>query len=313
MTSDSVGLNVPEKTEAKIVGKRAGFKVAGRWVPWLLVAPALLVIFAFSLFPLGYALVVSFKYYCLTNLANTAWIGLDNYRKALSDPFVWEAVKKTVFFTVVALAIEMPLGTGIAFLLHRKFRGQSVVRTLLLVPMACAPLAIGLIWRSMYHPEFGAITYLTKLLGFKPPNFLGDSSTAMFSIIAFDVWQWTPFITFIVLAGLQALRREPYEAAEIDGASGWQVFRKLTLPMLTPLLLVAFLLRLLDLIRYYDGIYALTMGGPGTATETLSWYLYRVGFKYLDMGYASAVSLIFLYAAIILSVMTIRSISRVTD
>ncbi|MGI6096795.1 MAG: carbohydrate ABC transporter permease [Dethiobacteria bacterium] len=137
---------------------------------------------------------------------------------------------------------------------------------LLLLPLACAPLAVGFIWRMMYHPDFGVITWLVSSLGFNAPNFLGNRSTAMMSIIVFDVWQWTPFITFIVLAGLQSLPKEPFEAAAIDGASPFRVFRTLTLPMISQFLLVAFLLRTIDLVRLYD----FDHGGPGTATETLA-------------------------------------------
>lgn len=307
----STNYEVAKSTVTPVTKRK--FKISSKALPWLLIAPALIIIFAFSIFPLLYALNVSFRYRMLTDIIHEAFVGLKNYREALADPFVGGAVKKTILFTVLALVIEIPLGTAIAFLLNKKFKFQGIVRALLLIPMACAPLAIGLIWRSMYHPEFGVWTYFAKALGFQAPNFLGNKATALMSIVVFDVWQWTPFVTFIVLAGLGALRKEPYEAAQIDGASGWQVFRHLTLPMLTPLLFVAFLLRLLDLIRYYDGIYALTMGGPGTATETISWYLYRIGFKYVNMGYASAISIVFLYFAIILSVVALRSINKVSE
>jgi multiple sugar transport system permease protein len=302
-----------EKSNLNLIQKKKGIRISSRALPWVLVAPCLTLIAILSLFPLFYAISESAQYHMLTDPMNRAFIGFDNYRKALSDPYIASATVKTIVFTLFTLLIEIPFGTAVAFLLFKKFKGQGIVRTLLIVPMACAPLAIGLIWRSMYHPEFGVYTFLLKMFGVEGINFLGSRSTAMASLVAFDVWQWTPFVTFIVLAGLQSLRREPYEAAAIDGASRWQVFSRLTFPMLIPLLFVAFLLRLLDLIRYYDGIYALTMGGPGTATETLSWYLYRIGFKYMDMGFASSISIIFMFVAMVASVLALKWVTKISE
>lgn len=296
-----------------LITKKKGLRISSKALPWVLLLPSIILIFILSLYPLFYAIGESTLYHMLTDPLGKAFIGFDNYRKALADPFVATAAVKTIVFTVSALAIEIPLGTAIAFLLFKKFKLQGLVRTLLIAPMACAPLAIGLIWRSMYHPEFGVWTYFAKFFGVEGINFLGQRSTAMMSVIIFDVWQWTPFVTFIVLAGLQSLRREPYEAANIDGASNWQVFSRLTFPMMIPLLFVAFLLRLLELIKYYDGIYALTMGGPGTSTETLSWLLYRTGFKYMDMGYASAISILFMFITIVVSVTALKFVTKITE
>ncbi len=289
------------------------FRISSKALPWLLVLPAMIIVFALSLYPLGYAIRVSFQYNVLSDALHTHWVGLQNYFDAVHDPLVIGASLRTLWFTFITLLIEMPLGTAIAFLLFKKFRAQGIVRALMLLPLACSPLAIGLIWRFLYSADFGVWTYLVRWIFGRAPDFLGSTQTALGSIVVFDVWQWTPFVTFIVLAGLQSLRQEPYEAAAIDGASGWQIFRRLTLPMLTPLLFLAFLFRLLDLVRYYDGIYAMTQGGPGTATETISWFLYRIGFYQLNMGSASASAIIVMYFVLIIAVIALKMVNKATE
>jgi multiple sugar transport system permease protein len=293
--------------------KRRKFKISSKALPWLLITPTMILVFTLSVYPLVYALRVSFLNDIMSNPVGVQWAGLTNYFQSLHDPLVIGAILRTLWFTFITLVIEIPLGTAIAFLLFKKFRAQGIVRALMLLPLACAPLAIGLIWRMMYSADFGVWTYLVRGIFGHAPDFLGNTQTALGSIVVFDVWQWTPFVTFIVLAGLQSLRQEPYEAAAIDGASGWQVFTKLTLPMLRPLIFLAFLFRMIDLTRYYDGIYAMTQGGPGTATETISWFLYRMGFYQLNMGSASATSIIVLYFTLIIAVIALRMVNRATE
>jgi len=169
---------------------------------------------------------------------------------------------------------------------------------------------VGLVWRYMYHPDFGVYNAIMSILGLPERNWLGAVKLAMPSVIVFDVWQWTPFVALIVLAGLQSLPKEPFEAAELDGASTWQVLRRLTFPMLAPVLTLVFVLRALDAIRLYDAIVSLTHGGPGTATETLTYYLYRMGLKFFRLDYASAISLLFLYVTIIFTGVVLRSMMR---
>jgi multiple sugar transport system permease protein len=184
------------------------------------------------------------------------------------------------------------------------------VRSLLLLPLAAAPIAIGLVWRYMYHSDFGVFNAILAALGLPELNWLGDLQLAMPSIIIFDIWQWTPFVAIITLAGLQSLPKEPFEAAELDGASTWQVLRRLTFPMLTPVLTLIFVLRAIDAVRLYDAVASLTRGGPGAATETLTYYLYRLGLKYFRMDQASAMSLLFLYAVVIFTGIVVRRLMR---
>lgn len=266
----------------------------------LLVAPALIIIIISALYPLGYAIMLSARHVDLTSAVGIGpYVGLDNYRFALNDGFFWTATGRTILFAILAVSIEMILGISIAFLLNRLKWFKGIVRALLLLPLAAAPAAVGLIWRYMYHPDFGVYNFVMSLLGLPEQNWLGSPKLAFASVVVFDIWQWTPFVAIITLAGLQSLPKEPFEAAELDGASMVQVLRRLTFPMLMPVLTLVFVLRSIDAIRLYDPIVMLTSGGPGTATETLTYYLYRIGLKFFRLDQASAMSILFLYATIV--------------
>ncbi|MEJ2305252.1 MAG: sugar ABC transporter permease [Anaerolineales bacterium] len=287
------------------------------WYSILLIVPAMLIIGFFALFPLFYAINLALRYADLTSPIGIGdFVGLDNFRFALNDQFFWNATRVTVIFTVAAVTIEMVLGIAIAFLLHGAKWFKGILRSVLLLPLAAAPAAVGLIWRYMYHPEFGVIGYylnnlpmLKSLIG-QDINMLGNLKLALPSVIIFDIWQWTPFVALIVLAGLQSLPKEPFEAAELDGAPTLMVLRRLTFPMLTPVLTLVFLLRTIDALRLYDAVYSLTRGGPGTATETLTFYLYRLGLVKFRMDRASAIALLFLYVSIIITIIALRWLSR---
>jgi len=277
----------------------------------VLIAPAMIIIFFFALYPLFYALDLSFRYVDLTSSVGIGpYVGLDNYRSALNDDAFWDSSKLTVIFAVVVVSVEMTLGIAIAFLLNRLKWFKGAARAMLLMPMAAAPAAVGLIWRYMYHPDFGVFNWLTQQIGLGSYNWLGDVSMALPAVMVFDIWQWTPFVAIITLAGLQALPKEPFEAAELDGASTWQVHSKLTFPLLTPVLTLVFVLRSIDAIRLYDPIVMLTNGGPGTATETLTYHLYRVGMKYFRMDEASAMSILFLYVTIVFCAVILKPLMR---
>lgn len=277
----------------------------------LLIAPALVLILFFALIPLGYAINVSFRFADLTSPRGVDnYVGLENYHFVLNDDFFWEAAQRTLFFAVIAVAVEMIAGVAIAFLLHEMRWFKGITRSLIILPLAASPVAVGLIWRNMYHPDFGVYNYLVSLLGISEQNWLGDPDLAMYSVIIFDVWQWTPFVILITLAGLQALPKEPFEAAQLDGASTWRVLRTLTFPMLTPVLTLVFVLRTIDAIRLYDAVFSLTSGGPGTTTEVLTYYLYRTGLRFFRMDRASAMALLFLYVTVVFTGLVMRRFMR---
>jgi len=199
--------------------------------------------------------------------------------------------------------IETVLGVAIALILNRDMRGKNVIKTLFLLPMVATPVAVGMVWLLMYEPSIGVINYFLKLLGLPQGLWLASPAQALGSLILVDVWQWTPMITLIVLAGLAALPSEPYEAALVDGASTLQSIRLITLPLLQPTILAAMTLRAIDAFKTYDIIYTMTQGGPGYATETLNIYSFVLGFQYFQMGKASALLIIFFALTLGLAVM----------
>jgi len=299
----SQSLSVPASQERGTAGPAA---MSDRWFSILLVVPAMLVILVFALLPLAYALDVSFRFADLTRGRIGDFVGLDNYRTVLHDGAFWSSVWVTLKFTVTAVTLEMVLGIAIAFLIHGATVGKGIIRSLMILPLATSAAVTGLFWRYLYDPQFGLINYFLGLIGLPEPNWLGDYTIALWSVILFDVWQWTPFVALIALAGLQALPKEPFEAAELDGASTFRVLRTLTFPMLKPVLFLVLVLRTIDSVRLYDAVAVLTRGGPGTVTETMTFYLYRTGLKLFRMDYASTMAIFFLYAMLVASLFALR-------
>ncbi len=262
------------------------------------------VLLALSIYPLIHIIRLSFQ----VNSGGTALWSPGNFARLFSDQFFLSALGHTAVFAFSALTLEFLLGLGLAVLLNRQLRGRGLFRAALLAPMMLPTVVAGVVWRLMLNPNFGAANGTLKGLGVNTEALTWTSSPglAMLSIIAVDVWQWTPFIFLILLAGLQAIPQEPYEAALIDGSSPWQTFRHVTLPLLKPAILVALLLRTMDLLRVFDQVFILTEGGPGFATETLSLYIYRTAFRFSDFGYAAAMSFVLLVLTNIVSVFYLR-------
>jgi multiple sugar transport system permease protein len=204
----------------------------------------------------------------------------------------------------------MLCGLGLALLLNSDIRGRRIFVSFLLIPLVMPPIVISLSWKMMYDYGWGVVNYLLSLLGLEPVYWLSDPAIALYAIIFTDVWHLTPFVMLIFLAGLQSLPTEPYEAAQIDGASHWQVFRDVTLPLLRPTILVVLLLRTIDGSKVFDKVFVMTGGGPGTATETLITHIYRNAFRGLDLGYAAAMSFMMLIVLAVLGTIYIRSILR---
>jgi len=297
--------------ETSVASKAPKKAMSDTWYSILLITPAMLIIFFFALFPLFYAINMSLRYADLTSPAGIGpYVGLDNFRFALNEAYFWESTRRTLTFAIFAVGTEMVLGVTIAFQLNQLRWFKGVIRSLLLLPLAAAPIAVGQIWRYMYHMDFGVYNAIIGMLGIPDQNWLGNINQVMPCVIVFDIWQWTPFVALIVLAGLQSLPREPFEAAELDGASTWQVLRRLTFPMLSPVLTLVLILRSIDAIRLYDAVASLTRGGPGSTTETLTYYLFRLGLKYFRMDYASAMSLLFLYVTVVFTGIALRSLMR---
>jgi multiple sugar transport system permease protein len=256
------------------------------------------------------ALDVSFRMGDLSRGRIGEYVGLENYRVVFTDAAFWQAGWVTLKFTVVAVGLQMILGVGIAFLLHGATRAKGLTRSLLILPLATSAAVTGLFWRYLYDTQFGVMNWMLGNLGLPEPNWLGDYTIALWSVVLFDIWQWTPFVALIALAGLQALPKEPFEAAELDGASRWRVLTTLTFPLLKPVLFLVLVLRTIDCVRLYDAVAVLTRGGPGTATETMTFYLYRTGLKLFRMDYASTMAVFFLYVSLVAAVFALTPLLK---
>lgn len=264
----------------------------GRESGYRYVAPALGLLGGVALFPLLYVIYLSFHRRLLI-FDISRFIGLENYRFLLQDDRFWNALQNTAYFTAVSVSAQLLLGLGIALLLNRSFRGRDWVRALVLVPWVIPTVVSARMWEWIYNPEFGILNFL---LGAKI-NWLGTPGLALHAAIFADVWKTTPFVVILLLAGLQIIPRELYQAARVDGAGAWAAFRRITLPLLMPVLMVALIFRMLDAWRVFDVIYVLTGGGPANTTETLSLYAYKMLFQTLQFGYGSALSVVtFLFA-----------------
>ena len=273
-------------------------------LPALFLAPALAVLLALSIYPLIYSVTISLQQ---ETAAGVTWT-LGNFTRLFSDGFFWTAMGHTFVYAVAALTCEFLLGLGLALLLNNQIRGRGFFRASLLVPMMLPTVVVGVVWRLMLNPNFGAVNGTLKQLGIDTESLTWTASPklAMLSVIAVDVWQWTPFVFLVLLAGLQAIPQEPYEAALIDGSTRWQTFRHVTLPLLKPSILIVLLLRTMDLLRVFDQIFILTEGGPGFATETISLYIYRAAFRFFDFGYAAAMSFVLLALTNVISALYIK-------
>ena len=273
-------------------------------LPYLLVAPALAVLIALSIYPLLYSITISLQQ---ETSAGIVW-GLGNFKRLASDNFFRTAMVHTFVYAIAALTCEFLLGLGLALLLNQQIRGRGLFRASLLVPMMLPTVVVGVVWRLMLNPNFGAINGTLKQLGVNTERLTWTASPrlAFLAVIAVDVWQWTPFVFLVLLAGLQAIPQEPYEAALIDGSSRWQTFRHVTLPLLKPAILIVLLLRTMDLLRVFDQIFILTEGGPGFATEMISLYIYRTAFRFFDFGYAAAMSFVLLAVTNVVSVVYLK-------
>lgn len=276
----------------------------------LLIVPAMLVIVIFALLPLYYAVDVSFRFADLSRGKLGDYVGLDNFRMIFADQAFWDSAWITLKFTIVSVGLQMSLGIAIAFLIHGASYGKGLIRSIMILPLATSAAVTGLFWRYLYDTQFGVVNWVLGAFGLPEPNWLGDFNIALWSVIIFDVWQWTPFVALIVLAGLQALPKEPFEAAELDGASTWRVLRTLTFPLLKPVLFLILVLRTIDCVRLYDAVAVLTQGGPGTSTETMTFYLYRTGLKLFRMDYASTMAVFFLYVMLVASIFALKPLLK---
>lgn len=267
---------------------------------WLLLTPTIFLLLALTVYPLIYALIAMLH---KTNIrtGERTFIGFQHFIEMGTDPFFWNALKNTVIYTGAAVSVEFVLGLALAIFLSTKLAGRNIFRSLFLTPMMLPPIVAAVIFKIIYIPDFGIINWFLGLIGIEGIVWEASANTALLSIIIVDIWEWTPFMFLILLAGLQAIPLDPYEAAEVDGATKFQIFRDITFPLLKPAVLIALLLRIMDTLRIFDQIFIMTGGGPANATETMSLYIYRHGFRFSNIGYATAMSFVMLILTILIS------------
>ena len=269
------------------------------------VIPALILLSLVTVYPLVYVFYLSL-YRRLLIFDISRFVGFENYLFIFRDDRFWNALKNTIYFTVTSVSLELLLGLFIAILLNRTFRFKGMMRAIILIPWAIPTVVSAKMWEWMYNTDFGVLNYL---LGMKI-NWLGSPFWAMNAAIFMDVWKTTPFVTILLMAGLQVIPQEIYRAARVDGAGLFAIFRKITLPLLKPVILVVLLFRTLDAFRVFDAIYVLTGGGPANTTETLSIYAYKVLFQTLQFGYGSALSVVIFLCIGSISIFYIRLLSK---
>jgi multiple sugar transport system permease protein len=223
----------------------------------------------------------------------TTFVGLFNYLRLPNDPRFVESVVHTAVYTALSVLMPLVLGTFAAVVFHERFPLRGFLRGLVIMPMMATPVAIALVWTMMFHPQLGVLNYLLSLVGLPAQLWVFHPATVIPSLVLVETWQWTPLVMLIVLGGLSAIPTEPYESAMIDGANFWQMFRYITLPLITPFLFIAAMIRMIDAVKSFDIIFAITQGGPGSASETINLYLYSVAFIYYDIGYGSAIAVAF--------------------
>ncbi len=278
--------------------------------PYLFVAPAVLVLAFTCLYPVIKGFELSFYDWSLgTPIESRKYIGWENFVWAWQDPALFNSIKVTLIFTFFAVTAELFLGLLIAFLLEKGMKGIALLRTVFIIPIMIAPVVVGLLWRYLFDANFGLINHVVSLLGVEPKVWLGTPGLALPAVIITDIWQWTPFMFILFLAGLQSLPKDPVEAAQVDGATTWQVIRQVKLPLLAPVIWVAVILRIIDAFRSLEVMFIMTFGGPGRETEVLSLNIYKTAFMSQRLGLA-AVNAIFLLAFIILLSMAFLIIAR---
>ena len=264
-----------------------------RWTLLPLMLPAALLIGALAIWPILRVLLLSF-FDADYDLDGAPFVGLANYDEALSNRFFRRSIVNTLTFTIVASVAEVALGLGLALLVHRRFPGRRLVLPLLIFPLVLSTMVISAIWRSWYHYDLGYLNALLTAVGLHPVRWLASPDLALWSIILVDVWQYTPLAFLILLAGLQSIPVSVYEAARLDGAGPLRLFRDITLPLLAGHLALALLLRTVDTFKLFDKVFAMTGGGPGIATETMSLFVQRHAFRFNEMGLASAAAVLML-------------------
>ncbi len=310
-------MSTTSSTTAQVVNNRTAVarrQMSDAAITRLFILPTIILLIVMNIFPLIYSLFLSFTEYSVIANAPPVWVGLENYVDILTDTRFWHHFAVTGRYALASVALQTVVGFGLAMLLRNKFKGSPLITTLILVPMMLSPIVVAKFWELIFSPSYGIFNYLIGFTGINPNTaWLGDSTLALWAVVIVDVWMWSPFVMLLVLAGLSAIPEYLYEAASIDRASGWFQFRRITLPQVMPLLLIAVLFRTIEAFKQFDLVSGLTGGGPGDATQTVSIRLYQLAFGDFDTGKASALAYIVLVVIIAVSNLYIRALNRARE
>ncbi len=289
---------------APTLATRPGFLARRRRSYLLFVVPALIVVGAVIIFPWAFTVWMSAFDWKIGSVAH--FVGFDNYAQLATNKRFLESILHTFYFTLLAVVFPLILGTLAALIFHREFPLRGMLRSVFTMPMMATPVAVALVWTMMFHPQQGVLNYLLSLVGLPPSLWVYSPTWVIPSLVLVEIWHWTPLIMLIVLGGLAALPSEPYESARLDGASEWQLFRYITLPLLAPFLIVAAVIRTIDALKAFDTIYVISQGGPGTASETINLYLYLQAVAFYNVGNASAVVVVFFVIILALALLLLH-------
>ncbi len=307
MKQNGISVDSGDTKLPKAMRKPTAWEVltSDKYFKWTLLIPLLIVLAIFMVYPLVYCIYYSFHEWGMRGAP--VFIGLANYRELLHDKAFLLALGRTFEVTAICILVELLIGLGLATLWNRDFKGQNIVRGLTLLPLLVAPLVLSLLWNFLLEYDFGALNQILTAIGLKKV-YWWSPQIALFTICFITIWQWFPFSTFVLLAGLRSMPRDVFEAARVDGASSRYTFRRLTLPMLSPLIMIIVVLRTMWLIRLFDPLYGTTRGGVNT--ELLDWIVYRTSFVYFDVGYGSAMAIISLFLTIVICALMFRQLMK---
>jgi multiple sugar transport system permease protein len=300
---------------ADSTGRQGQRQISDRAIKWIFITPTLVLLILLNIFPLFYSLYLSFTDFSAITKDAPVWVGFANFGKLLNDPQMWKYFATTGRFAFLSVGLQTLIGFGMALILREKFNGSGIVTTLILIPMMLSPVVVGLFWNLIYNPSFGIFNYLlgyTSPVG--APDWLATGNLALWAVVITDVWMWSPFVMLLCLSGLNAIPDYLYEAAAIDRASSWFQFRRITLPQVMPLLLIAVLFRTIEAFKSFDLVMGMTGGGPGDATELVAVNLYRMAFQgQWRTGQASALAYIVLIVIIAISNVYIRNLNKIRE
>jgi multiple sugar transport system permease protein len=286
---------------------------ARRWFPLLLIAPATLLLALITVLPFLDAARTSLLNWDVLSIMPPRFVWLQNYRAALADPLFWRSLEVTLVFVGGVIFFQLTIGFAIALLIDNLPRGQQIIATVIVLPAVLAPMVVGFQWLALFDGDFGPLDYLLQRIGLPPVAWTGDAHAALPALMLVDFWESTPFVALLLYAGLRSLPRPVFEASRVDGATPWQTFWTITVPLLRPAVAIVLILRIIDTFKLFDIIFVLTNGGPGTATENLTYYTYTQGFTYFKYGYATALGIIEMIMVIILAYIILRYMERPTE